>query len=126
MDLASCRGTSGKPLRTHREIAGSKQMLDLPGLRARRLGLGLALKKPRQPGEGAACFGGAPSSWRASLVPWGVRHMQIRLFPRTDTYNSFVLIRRLLTEYGLVRWRHYTLVFVLMGVAASVLSSPPI
>jgi len=44
--------------------------------------------------------------------------MQKRLFPRTDTYNSFVLIRRLLTEYGLVRWRHYTLVFALMGVAA--------
>ena len=44
--------------------------------------------------------------------------MQIRLFPRADTYNSFILIRRLLTEYGLVRWRHYAIAFALMGVGA--------
>jgi ABC-type multidrug transport system fused ATPase/permease subunit len=37
---------------------------------------------------------------------------------RTDPHGAFVLLRRLLTEYGLVQWRRYLLAFALMGLAA--------
>ena len=35
-----------------------------------------------------------------------------------DRYRAFALIRRLLTEQGLVHWRKYAVAFVLMAVAA--------
>jgi ATP-binding cassette, subfamily B, bacterial MsbA len=37
---------------------------------------------------------------------------------RTDRHGAFLLVRRLLTEYGLIQWRRYLLAFVLMGIAA--------
>jgi ATP-binding cassette, subfamily B, bacterial MsbA len=37
---------------------------------------------------------------------------------RPDPHGAFLLVRRLLTEYGLVQWRRYLLAFVLMGIAA--------
>jgi ATP-binding cassette subfamily B protein len=39
--------------------------------------------------------------------------------PRTDPHGAFLLLRRLLTEYGLVQWRRYLIAFVLMGIAAA-------
>jgi ATP-binding cassette subfamily B protein len=35
-----------------------------------------------------------------------------------ERYRAFALIRRLLTEQGLVHWRKYAVAFVLMAVAA--------
>jgi subfamily B ATP-binding cassette protein MsbA len=37
---------------------------------------------------------------------------------RMDPDRAFYLIRRLLTEYGVVQWRRYAIAFALMGVAA--------
>jgi subfamily B ATP-binding cassette protein MsbA len=37
---------------------------------------------------------------------------------RTDPHGAFVLVKRLLTEYGLLQWRRYLLAFALMGAAA--------
>jgi ATP-binding cassette subfamily B protein len=36
-----------------------------------------------------------------------------------DPHGAYVLIRRLLTEYGLAQWRRYLLAFCLMGIAAA-------
>jgi ATP-binding cassette subfamily B protein len=44
--------------------------------------------------------------------------MSTPLFPRVDPYSALILIKRLLTEYGLVRWRHYAFAFALMGLGA--------
>jgi ATP-binding cassette, subfamily B, bacterial MsbA len=46
--------------------------------------------------------------------------MSVTILPisRTDPHGAFVLLRRLLTEYGLAQWRRYLLAFVLMGIAA--------
>jgi subfamily B ATP-binding cassette protein MsbA len=44
---------------------------------------------------------------------------QISLPPDEPQYRPTVLIRRLVTEQGLVHWRKYAFAFVLMGVAAA-------
>ncbi len=44
---------------------------------------------------------------------------QISLPPDEPQYRPTVLIRRLITEQGLVHWRKYAFAFVLMGVAAA-------
>src|SRR5258707_336789 len=38
---------------------------------------------------------------------------------RVDPNSALILVRRLLTEYGLVRWRRYALAFALMGLGAA-------
>jgi len=46
--------------------------------------------------------------------------MPVTILPisRIDPHGALLLLRRLLTEYGLVQWRRYLLAFVLMGIAA--------
>jgi ATP-binding cassette subfamily B protein len=46
--------------------------------------------------------------------------MTVTILPisRTDPHGAFLLLRRLLTEYGLVQWPRYLLAFALMGIAA--------
>ncbi|HEY7299847.1 MAG TPA: ABC transporter ATP-binding protein [Xanthobacteraceae bacterium] len=44
--------------------------------------------------------------------------MPTPLFPRVDPQSALFLTRRLLTEYGLVRWRRYAFAFALMGIGA--------
>jgi ATP-binding cassette, subfamily B, bacterial MsbA len=41
-----------------------------------------------------------------------------QLFPRVHAPSALVLIKRLLSDYGLMRWRRYASAFLLMGVGA--------
>jgi ATP-binding cassette subfamily B protein len=46
--------------------------------------------------------------------------MSVTILPtsRTDPHGAFLLLRRLLTEFGLPQWRRYLVAFALMGIAA--------
>src|SRR3954469_8193291 len=46
--------------------------------------------------------------------------MSVTILPtsRTDPHGAFLLLRRLLTEFGLPQWRHYLVALALMGIAA--------
>src|SRR5439155_26501824 len=90
--------------------------LGLQSLPDRSFGLKNRSRAGKGDGRADGTLGRAPR--RRSLGTGRRMAASISPSPSVDPHGAFVLIKRLLVEYGLVRWQRYALAFVLMGIGA--------